>query len=261
MPVARPAHGHRGQALRRDAHEVEPGPARSLRGLFVAGTDTGVGKTLVACALLRGLRNRGVDVGAMKPVETGVGTEGPLDAIALRTAAGATDTLDDICPQRFALAAAPSIAAASEGGFVDLARIEATFESLSKRHDVVVVEGAGGLLVPIADGVDMAGLASRLELPVLLVARAALGTINHTLLSLEAIERRGLVLAGVVVSHGPRVIDPAEIKNLDVLRAALGPRMLGEIPVLAAGAVPAAGAIDLPSLLRVLGHVTSGPAR
>lgn len=230
------------------------------RGLFVTGTDTGVGKTFVACALLRGLRARGLNVGAMKPVETGVGPEGPLDAIALRSAAGASDALDEVCPERFALPAAPSVAAAHEGRSVDLARIEAAFGALAQRHDLVIVEGAGGVLVPLSDTLDMAGLASHLELPVLLVARAALGTVNHTRLSLEALERRDLVLAGVVLSHGGHTIDAAEARNLEGLRRELGPRMIGEIPPLRSGGVPEAGAIEFGALLRALAHDPSARA-
>ena len=202
----------------------------------------------------------------MKPVETGVGAEGPVDALALRATAGAADALGDVCPQRFALPAAPSVAAAHEGRAVDLAQIDAAFEALAARHDLVVVEGAGGLLVPLTGELDMAGLASRFGLPVLLVARAALGTINHTRLSLEALRSRGLALAGVVISHGPRRIDPADAENLAALRCELGPRLVGEIPPLGAGCSPAPGAIDLDAVLRAIGfaerpHAKSAPAR
>ena len=85
----------------------------TARGFFVSGTDTGVGKTVVACALVRALRRRGLDAGVMKPIETGVGAEGPLDAQALRSAAAATEPLEEICPQTFALPAAPTVAAAA----------------------------------------------------------------------------------------------------------------------------------------------------
>ena len=88
-----------------------PVPRAEPRGWFVTGTDTGVGKTVVACAIVRGLRARGIDVGALKPIETGVGPEGPLDALALRAATGDADPLDLVCPQRFALPAAPTVAA------------------------------------------------------------------------------------------------------------------------------------------------------
>jgi dethiobiotin synthetase len=201
----------------------------------VTGTDTGVGKTLVACALARGLRSRGVDVGVMKPVETGVGSSGPADARALREAAGVDEALELVCPQAFSLAAAPCVAAAAEGRRVDRRAIDAAYDALRSRHEFMLVEGAGGLLVPIAEGFSMADLALGLGLPLLVVARAALGTINHTLLTLEAAEQRGLRLAGVVISHAGGALSDADVRNLAALRAALGPRLLGEVPPLAAG--------------------------
>lgn len=218
-------------------------------GVFVTGTDTGVGKTVVGCAIAEALRRRGLDVGVMKPIETGVGTQGPLDAIALAEAAGATDPIDLICPQRFELPAAPSVAAAREGTSVDLFAIRRAFLALRERHAYLLVEGAGGLLVPIASDYAMVDLMAELHLPILVVARAALGTVNHTLLTLEAIERRGLPLAGVVVSHGPRQISAADRENLAVLRTALGARLVGEIePVSPEASVPP-HAIRLDALL------------
>ena len=219
------------------------------RGVFVTGTDTGVGKTVVACALIRGLRARGIDTGAMKPIETGVGAAGPADAIALREAAGADDPLADVCPQRFALPAAPVVAARSEGRAVDLAAIDAAYARLRARHSFLVVEGAGGLLVPAAEGLSMADLAQRLALPVLIVARGALGTINHTRLSLEAARSRGLAVAGVVISHADGPLAAAEVANLEYLRRDLGTALLGEIPALAAGALPGPEVLDLDALL------------
>jgi len=214
-------------------------------GFFVTGTDTGVGKTVVACALVRALRAAGRDVGVMKPAETGVGAGGPLDALALREAAGVGDALEEICPVQLALPAAPSVAADDEGAPLDLVRVRGAFDALAARHECMVVEGAGGLLVPLAPDFTMADLAAELGLPVLLVARAALGTINHTRLSLEAIEARGLALAGVVVSHAGGALSEADAKNLAALRAALGDRLVGEIPPLAPGAAPD------PTLLRL----------
>ncbi|MEN8182011.1 MAG: dethiobiotin synthase, partial [Myxococcota bacterium] len=137
------------------------------RGLFVTGTDTGVGKTLVACALVRELRRRGHDVGAMKPVETGVGTEGPLDARALRAAAGDGDPLELVCPERFSLPAAPTAAARRAGREVSLEAIGRAFRTLSERHALLIVEGAGGLLVPLNAKTTMADLARALRLPLL----------------------------------------------------------------------------------------------
>jgi dethiobiotin synthetase len=219
------------------------------RGCFVSGTDTGVGKTFVGLALVRALRARGVDVGVVKPIETGVGEAGPLDAIALRAAAGATDPLEDVCPQQFALPAAPTVAAAAERRTVDLGAVERAFARIAERHELVVAEGAGGLLVPAAEGVTMADLARRLELPLIVVARAALGTINHTLLTLEAAAARGLELLGVVISHADGELSPADRANLGALHDALGTRVIGEIPPLAPGADPPPDALDVDRLL------------
>lgn len=218
-------------------------------GVFVTGTDTGVGKTVVGCAIAEMLRRRDIDVGVMKPIETGVGAQGPLDAIALAEAAGVDDPMERICPQRFELPAAPSVAAAREGRSVDLVAIRSAFVELRERHAFLLVEGAGGLLVPIAADYAMADLMGELGLPVLVVARGVLGTVNHTLLTLEAIERRRLPLAGVVISHGPRPISTADAQNLVVLRGQLGTRLLGEVPPLPPEAAVAATAIDVNRLL------------
>ncbi len=211
------------------------------RGFFVTGTDTGVGKTLVACALVRGLRARGRDVGVMKPIETGVGTAGPLDALALHEAAGSVDDLADVCPQRFALPAAPTAAAEAEGAKVDCAAVRAAFARLAKAHELMVVEGAGGLLVPAAPGMSMGDLAAELGLALIVVARPALGTINHTLLTLEAARARDLPLAGVVISHSGGRVSDSELFNLAVLRRAVGEALVGAIAPLEPGAeTPAA---------------------
>ena len=187
-------------------------------GVFVTGTDTGVGKTVAACALVRGLRDRGLDVGVMKPIETGVdAAAGPLDAIALSAAAGDPDPLDRVCPVRFALPAAPCVAAEDEGKKVDLEPVREAFGELASKHDWMVVEGAGGVLVPTTPDATMTDLAKELGLPVLLVARPALGTINHTRLCVEETLRRGLDLVGVIISHD-HVVSDADAKNLDYLR-------------------------------------------
>jgi dethiobiotin synthetase len=217
--------------------------------VFLTGTDTGVGKTVVACALLRGLRALGIAAGAMKPIETGVGSTGPADAIALRDAAGAGDLLAEVCPQAFALAAAPAVAAHAQGRTVDLAAIDAAHARLRARHEFLVVEGAGGLLVPIAAELTMAELAQRFALPLLVVARAALGTINHTRLTLEAARARKLRIAGVVISHASGQLLDADLANLALLRNELGPALIGEIPPLAAGALPDPAQLDLDALI------------
>jgi dethiobiotin synthase len=245
------AHGNGGPGLRRRRLRGARRAAMSAdrRGCFVTGTDTGVGKTVVGQALVRALRAHGVNVGVLKPIETGVGAAGPLDAMALRDAAGVSDSLDDVCPQRFALPAAPTVAAAAEGRRVDLDAVDRAFTRIAECHAFVVVEGAGGLLVPAAEGVSMGDLAARLSLPVIVVARAALGTINHTLLTLEAAAARELDVLGVVISHADGALSPPDRANLGALRGALGARVIGEIPPLAAGAEPPLDAIDVGALL------------
>lgn len=205
-----------------------------MRGVFVTGTDTNVGKTHVACGLARALRAAGVDVGVMKPIETGVPAAGPEDGRALARAAGVDDGLEWICPVRFALPASPEAAARAEGRSVALAPIRDAFAELSRRHAFMLVEGAGGLLVPIDAQTDMADLARELALPLLFVTRANLGTVNHTRLSLEAAERRGLEIAGVVLSHATETLPEGDLRNLEGLRERLGERLLAELPYRAA---------------------------
>jgi dethiobiotin synthetase len=222
----------------------------SARGCFVSGSDTGAGKTVVACALARSLRARGIDVGVLKPIETGVGEAGPLDAIALREAAASDETIDAICPQQFALPAAPTVAAEHARRSVDLDAVDRAFAQCAAQHEFVLAEGAGGLLVPAAAGVSMADLAARFDLPLIVAVRAALGTINHTLLTLEAAAARGLELLGVVISHADAELPAGDRANLDHLRDVLGERLIGEIPPLAAGESAPPDAIDLDRVLR-----------
>jgi len=203
-----------------------------MAGLFITGTDTGVGKTVVSCALARGLCAEGVDVGVMKPVETGVPASGPEDARALIRAARVADPLDLVCPIQYAIPAAPEAAAAAEGSEPEASstdRINRAFTALSKRHTFMLVEGAGGILVPFDEKTTMATIAQELALPVLIVARASLGTINHTLLTIEACEARGLDILGVVLSHAAGVLTEADAENLKVLKRSLGDRLLGEV--------------------------------
>jgi len=166
----------------------------------------------------------------MKPVETGVPRSGPEDARALRLAAGVDDALEEICPQRFALPASPEVAARAEGRSVSLDAIRSAWSGLARRRELMLVEGAGGLLVPLDARTDMADLARELALPLLVVARARLGTINHTRLTLEAAAARGVELFGVVISHADGELGDADARNLASLRERLGTRLLAEVP-------------------------------
>ena len=175
-----------------------------MSALFVTGTDTGVGKTTVSCALLRAAVASGLRAVGLKPAETGCalaqGELWPADARALQAAGNLELPLDVVCPYRYREPLAPGIAAAREGGLISLqhiARCVATARAL--QPDVLLVEGAGGLLVPISDATTMADLARLLALPVLIVAREGLGTINHTALTVEVARQRGLHVHGVVL--------------------------------------------------------------
>lgn len=165
-----------------------------FRGVFVTATDTGAGKTAVTAGIAAVLRKRGVEVGVFKPVSSG----GTADARLLAKAAGVTDALELVNPVRLAAPLSPNVAAELEGRQVPLEPIDDAYSRLTRLHDIVLVEGVGGLLVPVRDDFLVADLARRLDLPLLVVARAALGTINHTMLTLEAAGRRNQEVIGVV---------------------------------------------------------------
>ncbi len=173
-----------------------------MNGYFVTGTDTGVGKTYVAAALVRHVRGLGKKVLGFKPIETGCGTEplGP-DQRALYQAAGGWQTGPLTGVYRLRDPIAPYVAARAEGVTIDLDHIVALARGAGA--DFTVVEGAGGWRVPLTDGADISDLAARLAIPVVIVARAGLGTINHTLLTIEAVERDGCSVAAVVLSRRP----------------------------------------------------------
>jgi dethiobiotin synthetase len=173
------------------------------RGIFVTGTDTGVGKTVVTAAIALAARARGRDPAVLKPAQTG--DDGTIvgDAEFVAALIGLDEPAEASCPYRLRAPLAPAVAASLEGRRLDPAVVACSYNELVGRHDVVLVEGAGGALVPFSDGVDMAGLASLLGLPVVVAARPGLGTLNHTLLTLEALHRRGLTVLGVVLSGYP----------------------------------------------------------
>jgi len=189
------------------------------RGLFITGTDTGVGKTAVACALAAWCRRAGVDVGVMKPVATGGRrlVDGGRarwvsdDARRLAQAAGAKDPWALVNPICFEEPLAPWTAAIRQRTRVRLEAAIGAFHRLADRHACLIVEGIGGLLVPLTARASVAELAARLGLPLLLVTRPGLGTLNHTRLSLEQIRRLGLACHGIVITHThPAPRDPME---------------------------------------------------
>lgn len=182
-------------------------------GLFITGTDTGVGKTIVTAALARALRLRGVNVGVMKPVTAGcLERNGELiseDAELLAWAAG-VECDDDVAPYRLKEPLVPVEAAKRDGVKIDFGRIADCYQRLAVRHEIVLVEGAGGLMVPLNGGLLIADLANHLKLPLLVVARPNLGTINHTVLTCFAAGQIGLEVKGVMVNRFPVVPGMAE---------------------------------------------------
>ena len=173
------------------------------KGIFVVGTDTGVGKTVVAAGLTLALRSRGVRVGVMKPIATGcLGHAGRLvstDAAYLMEAA-LMDTPALVSPVRYRNPVAPSIAALVEKVEVNIDSIVDAYKQLQKEFDFVVVEGIGGVLVPIKENYFLSNLVEALDLPALVVTSSKLGTINHTLLSVEALLVRGIEIAGIIMN-------------------------------------------------------------
>lgn len=175
------------------------------RGIFITGTDTGVGKTYVACGIAAALRSRGVDVGVMKPAETGCRMKDsrlvPADSLKLMRAAGVKDPLSQVNPYCFRKPLAPAMAAELEGAVIVMGKIQKAYAKLSDRHDFMIVEGAGGVMVPLSWDASYLDLAESLGLPALVVARPGLGTINHTLLTVEALRGRGIAIAGIVINY------------------------------------------------------------
>ena len=200
-----------------------------MTGLFIVGTDTGVGKTTVGAALARLARRRGRRPVPFKPVETGCDPE-PLDARLLWDASGRPIPLADVCPYPLVLPAAPAAAAQAQGAVLDLQLIARRARAAADAGDFLLVEGAGGLLVPYAGRLTTADLAADLGLPLLVAARTALGTINHTALTVAEIRRRALPLAGVLLVRTTALAEPHERWNADLIEASAGVRPLGTLP-------------------------------
>ncbi|MCM2263929.1 MAG: dethiobiotin synthase [Desulfuromonadales bacterium] len=204
-------------------------------GLFVTGTDTGVGKTMVAAALARYYRQRGLKIGVMKPCETGVNDprQPGDDARLLRWAAGSCDDDRAIAPYRLREPLAPSLAAEREGVIIDPAHIGDSFAAIRTGKDLVIVEGAGGLMVPLRGGYLMADLVRELRLPMLVVSRASLGTINHTLLTIFAARAMELPLTGFMINRMPTMPDLAEQEAPHQLASLASADLLGVLPEVA----------------------------
>jgi dethiobiotin synthetase len=206
-------------------------------GLFITGTDTGVGKTYVASLIARSLATTGRMVGVYKPAASGcIPQDGKLiseDAVALWEAAGRPGALDRVCPQCFAAALAPHLAARAEGKTLDADLLCSGIDYWRERSDIVLVEGAGGVMSPMGDEEYVANLAEALGYPLVVVSRNVLGTINQTLQTLitAAVFGEGLPIAGVVLNHpvAPATDDLSLATNRAELQSRCIPPILAEV--------------------------------
>jgi dethiobiotin synthetase len=220
-------------------------PKKMSKAFFVTGTDTGIGKTHIACALLQAFAAQGQRVVGMKPVAAGCDDNGLYDDVQkLQAASNVQADIAHINPYRFAPAIAPHIAAQQERMEISFAPIIAAFKALQQQADVVIVEGAGGIAVPLNSKQDMADLALALDIPVILVVGMRLGCLNHALLSAQAIERKGLHLAGWVANYVTSDM-PVAAENEKTLLHLLKAPFLGAVPYSTALPVAASGYLEL----------------
>lgn len=196
-----------------------------MRGVFVAGTGTGVGKTVVAAVIARTLRSGGTSVAAFKPVVTGLEEAGEPDHELLRRAAGSEQGADQVAPYRFQPSVSPHLAAELDGETIEPALLVRRAAEAAAGAEVLVCEGVGGLLVPLTLGYLVRDLARELELPLIVAASPGLGTISHTLMTLEAARAVGLRVACVVLTPWPSRPGAVEESNLETIAS------LGAVPV------------------------------
>lgn len=205
------------------------------KGIFITGTDTGVGKTYVAAGLIRAAKGKGLSVCPMKPVETGCGVRNgklvPEDAVRLMKAADVDEPVDFINPYRLKKPLAPSVASEIEGISIDRKRIIASYSRMKRKYGLTVVEGAGGIMVPLAGQYLVLDMIRDLNIPLVIVARPGIGTINHSLLTVAAARSRKLNVLGVIINYAvQKRTGLSEKTNPAVIE------QLGAVPVL--GTVP-----------------------
>jgi dethiobiotin synthetase len=209
--------------------------SRRGAGVFITGTDTGVGKTLVTAALAMGLQRMGRTVGVMKPIETGINPSGVgrSDAAVLRAMIGSEETLGAICPYQFELPVAPLAAAHAERRSIDPGVIRQVYRLLVNRYEYIVVEGIGGVRVPVTPKADMMDLIVSLKLPAIVVGRAGLGGINHALLTIDALRRRRIPPVALVLNRTHAVRSAMarlqEKSTIEALKKQAGVPVLGPL--------------------------------
>lgn len=205
------------------------------KGIFITGTDTEVGKTVVAAGLAGALKTKGIDVGVMKPIATGATvTTGGLvsnDVRFLLKAIKCDDELDLVNPVTAELPLAPLVASRLSKFDIELKKVQEAYSVLSQRRDFVVVEGIGGILVPIKEGYFVSDMVQDLGLPIVVVARPGLGTINHTLLTIREAQHRGIEVRGFIINGmDDQEAGIAERTNPEVIEEVSGIPLLGVLP-------------------------------
>jgi dethiobiotin synthetase len=207
------------------------------KGFFVTGTDTGVGKTIITAALILAVSRLGFKTGGMKPVETGCLKEDnaliPADGMFIRTIGHMEENIDRVSPCRFLNPLSPLSASEIAGIPVDLQKIREACCSLSAKYDAVIIEGIGGLLVPITADYFVSDLARELGLPIIVVSRPGLGMINHTMLTVNYAAREGLTVAGIIINYNqPPEGTLAEKTNPDTIKKITPVPCIGIFPYL-----------------------------
>ncbi len=205
------------------------------KGYFITGTDTSVGKTVVTACLLALNRQRGLDTGFMKPIETGVNqecsSEENSDAKFLLTVSGNKDSIEEVSPIRLKPTASPLQATRITGQTIDISLILENFRRLQTKHDRMLVEGIGGLLVPLTTNYSVSDLIKDMSLPLIIVSRFSLGTINHTLLTVKAAQETGVKIAGIILNHSEdRPLNEIELGQASLIQELSNVPILGECP-------------------------------
>ena len=205
------------------------------KGYFISGTDTSVGKTVVTACLLALYRKRRVDLGVMKPVETGIdpecSSEANSDAKFLLAVSGNQDALEEVCPIRLQPPAAPIQAARMTGQTIAVDSILENFRKLQARHDQILVEGVGGLMVPLKPDYFITDLIRDMDLPLIIVSRLTLGTLNHTLLTLKTAQSTGIEIAGVILNRSDNnPLNDVEKGQAHLIHELSGVPVIGECP-------------------------------
>ncbi len=204
------------------------------KGIFVLGTDTNVGKTTISMAISAAIRARGIDIGVCKPMMSGMKrADCTSDASLLKEMSGDTNTLEAINPFQFDERVTPYIAAKRQNKIITLAEVKAAWLKIADTHEFYLVEGAGGLMAPMGAGYHVGHIAQVIGLPVVIVARPSLGTVNHTLLTIEAVRSLGLSIAGVII-NGVRSgeLTIPEQTNPQLIEEFSGVPIIGQFPKL-----------------------------